>query len=74
MCAAIEKSKAPLLAKNARNGAPRFRNSVSYIRSAEAGRVAAYDCFSIVNDIVVPCCLSLYSALIDLPSVEIVMR
>jgi hypothetical protein len=34
----------------------------------------AYDCFSIVNAIVVPRCLSVYSALIDLPSLDTVMR
>ena len=37
-------------------------------------RASSYDCFSIVNAIVVPRCLSVYSALIDLPSLDTVMR
>lgn len=37
-------------------------------------RARVYDFFSMVNVVLVPCCLSLYSPWIDLPSFDTVMR
>lgn len=47
--------------------------SCKLTRRLSAAPLALYDCFSIVNEVVVPCCLSLYSTWMDLPSFDTVM-
>ena len=55
-------------------GAPTLCISLRKGWAMETTPIQDYDCFSIVNVDVVPCSLSLYSTLIDLPSDATVIR